>query len=237
MNVIINEAGIKAMRLKDPVGKTFNLWGTDMQIIGVIGDFHFESMHKKVGPMFIRYKPSSVNRIMVRIESGKMNNVIEELKQFHSQYNPGYNFDYKFLDRDFQMQYLSESRMAVLSRYFAILAILISCLGLFGLATFAAEKRFKEIGIRKVLGASDLNLMYVLSGDFIRPVLISILISLPVAYLLCVTWLSSFVYRIDLQWWFFAAGGFVAVFISLATVFYQTYKAATISPISSLKAE
>jgi putative ABC transport system permease protein len=236
-NIIINEAGIKVMRLKDPVGKTFTLWGNKMQIIGVVRDFHFESMHKAVGPMFIRNKPLDVNRIMVRIAPGQTNAVIEGLKQFNSDYNPGYTLNYKFLDQDFQQQYKSDIRMAVLSKYFAFLAIVISCLGLFGLAAFAAEKRFKEIGIRKILGATALHLMYTLSRDFIKPVLISILVSFPIAYVLCRNWLSSFAYRIDLHWWFFAAGAMIALFISLATVFYQTYRAASVSPINSLKAD
>ena len=237
LNVIINEAGIQAMRLKNPVGKTFTLWGNKMQIIGVVGDFHFESMHKQVGPMFIRYKPSNANRIMIRTAPGQLNAVIGELKQYNANYNPGYTLNYKFLDQDFQKQYLSETRMAVLSKYFAVLAVVISCLGLFGLARFAAEKRFKEIGIRKVLGARAVQLMYMLSRDFMKPVFVSILISLPLAYLICVNWLASYAYRIELEWWFFAVGGLIAVVISLGTVFYQTYKAATMDPVVSIKAE
>ncbi|MCX2478139.1 hypothetical protein OQY15_03500 [Pedobacter sp. MC2016-15] len=127
--------------------------------------------------------------------------------------------------------------MAALATYFSILAIMISSLGLFGLATFAAEKRFKELGIRKVLGARTFQLIYILSLDFIKPVLFSIVISIPVTYIMCSRWLSSFAYRIDLQWWFFVAGAMVAIFISSATIFYQTYRAATLTPISSLKAD
>ena len=235
--IIINEAGIKAMHLKDPVGKIFKLWGNDMQIIGIIKDFHFESLHRKVGPMFIRYKPTHTNRIMVKIKAGKVKPVIEELQKFNTKYNPEYTFDYKFLDQDFQAQYVAETRVAVLSRYFAFLAIVISCLGLFGLATFTAEKRFKEIGIRKILGASEFNVIYILSKDFTKPVLISILIALPIGYLLSQNWLNSFAYRIDLKLWFFMVSGFLAFLISLATVFFQAFRAAKMSPIEAIKTD
>lgn len=233
--IIINEAGIKAMRLKNPVGKIFKLWGNDMQIIGVVKDFHFESMHRKVGPMFIRYKPANTNRIMVKIKAGNLKPVIEKLREFNDKYNPQYSFDYKFLDQDFQAQYIAESRVAVLSRYFAMLAIVISCLGLFGLATFTAEKRFKEIGIRKILGASEFNVIYILSKDFTKPVLISILIALPVGYLLSKNWLDTFAYRIDLKLWFFIAAGLMAFLIALTTVIFQALKAARVSPIKAIK--
>jgi len=235
--IIINEAGIKVMHLKDPVGKIFKLWGNDMQIIGVAKDFHFESLHRKVGPMFIRYKPTHTNRVMVKIKAGSISPVIEELQKFNTQYNPEYTFDYKFLDQDFQAQYVAETRVAVLSRYFAMLAIVISCLGLFGLATFTAEKRFKEIGIRKILGASQFNVIYILSKDFTKPVLISILIALPIGYFLGKNWLDSFAYRIDLKLWFFIVSGFLAFLISLATVFFQAFRAAKMSPIEAIKTE
>lgn len=236
-NIIINEAGIKAMRLKKPIGKTFTLWGNKMQIIGIVKDFHFESMHKKIGPMFIRYKPANATRIVVRVQPGQLANVINEIKEYHHTINPGYTLEFKFLDLDFQQQYLTETRMAMLSRYFAMLAIIISCLGLYGLAVFAVEKRIKEVGIRKVLGATTIHLMCLLSLDFVKLVLIAVLISLPIAYLCCTNWLSSFAYRIELQWWLFAVGGCVAILISIITIFYQTYKAATTNPVTSLKVE
>jgi putative ABC transport system permease protein len=235
--VIINETGIRAMRLADPVGKIFKLWGVDMQIIGVIQDFHFESLHKKVGAMFMRYKPTHTNRVMVKIKAGHVKQVIEELQKFNTKHNPAYAFDYKFLDQDFQAQYTAETRVSILSKYFAILAILISCLGLFGLAAFTAEKRFKEIGIRKILGATKFNVVYMLSKDFTKPVLIAIVIALPIGYLLSRTWLNSFAYRIDLELWFFVASGFVAFLVSLMTVFFQAFRAAKMSPIEAIKTE
>ncbi len=235
--IIINEAGIKVMRLKDPVGKIFTLWGEDMQIIGVIKDFHFESMHQQIKPMFIRYKPTGTNRIMVKIASGKVKEALAGLGEFNKTYNPGFPLDYKFLDQDFQAQYVAETRVSLLSGYFAVLAVLISCLGLFGLAAFTAERRFKEIGIRKVLGATNLSVVYILSRDFTRPVLIGILIALPIGYVFSRLWLNTFVYKIELQLWFFMAAGFMALLISLITVIFQAYKAAGINPVQAIRAD
>ncbi|TCD00326.1 ABC transporter permease [Pedobacter psychroterrae] len=235
--IIINEAGIKVMRLRDPVGKIFTLWGEDMQIIGVIKDFHFESMHQQIKPMFIRYKPTGTNRIMVKIASGKVKEALAGLGEFNKTYNPGFPLDYKFLDQDFQAQYVAETRVSLLSGYFAVLAVLISCLGLFGLASFTAERRFKEIGIRKVLGATNLSVVYILSRDFTKPVLIGILIALPIGYVFSRLWLASFAYKIELQLWFFMAAGFMALLISLITVIFQAYKAAGINPVQAIRAD
>jgi len=233
--IMINEAGIKAMRLKNPVGKIFNLWGSDFEIIGVIKDFHYESMHQPVRPMYLRYKPEHTNRIMVKVAHGQEKEVIEALKNFNTTYNPGFILDFKFLDQDFQAQYVAENRVALLSRYFAILAVVISCLGLFGLATFTAERRLKEIGIRKILGASNSNVIYTLSRDFTKPVIAAIFIALPLSYVLTQYWLNTFAYRIDLKLWFFVGAGFTALIISLVTVFYQAFKAARMSPITAIK--
>lgn len=235
--MIINEAGIRAMRLADPIGKIFTLWGKEYQIIGVVKDFHFESLHEVVQPMFFRFNPEHTNRIMVKISAGKEQSTIAGIQRFYEQYNPGYSLDYKFLDQDYQAQYVSENRVALLSRYFAVLAILISCLGLFGLAAFTAERKLKEIGIRKVLGASELNIIYTLSKDFTIPVVVAIFIALPLSYVLTTYWLKSFAYRIELQLWYFVAAGFLALFISWITVSMQAINAAHSDPIKCLKHE
>jgi ABC-type antimicrobial peptide transport system permease subunit len=174
---------------------------------------------------------------MVKVAAGKMKEALGALRQFHAEFNPMSEFDYKFLDQDFQAQYVAENRVAVLSRYFAILAVVISCLGLFGLASFTAEKRFKEIGIRKILGATELNVMYILSRDFIKPVLLAIFIALPLGYMFGRNWLGGYAYSIDLKLWFFVAAGLLTVLISLSTVVFQAYKAAKVSPIQSIKTE
>lgn len=235
--IIVNEAGIRVMRLKNPVGKVFNIWGVDYQIIGVTKDFHFESLHQTIKPMFFKYRPKSTNRIMVNVGAGKLKEVIDHLQKMNTTYNAGLNMDIKFLDQDFQAQYVAESRVALLSRYFAAIAIVISCLGLFGLATFTAERRLKEIGIRKVLGASAFQVVYTLSKDFTKPVIAAILIAIPISYVLTQYWLNSFAYRIELQLWYFVAAGFLALLISLLTVFTQALKAANVNPVQCLKAD
>jgi putative ABC transport system permease protein len=235
--IIVNEAGIRVMRLKNPVGKVFNVWGTNYQIIGVIKDFHFESLHQTIKPMFFKYRPRYTNRIMLNVGAGKLKEVIDRLQKMNATYNPGFNLNIKFLDEDFQAQYVAESRVAVLSRYFAGMAVLISCLGLFGLATFTAERKLKEIGIRKVLGASAFQVVYTLSKDFTKPVITAILIAIPISYVLTRHWLNSFAYRIELQLWYFVAAGLLALLISTVTVLTQALKAAYVNPVQCLKAD
>ncbi|EDM37941.1 putative transporter permease protein [Pedobacter sp. BAL39] len=235
--MIINEAGIRAMRLVNPIGKVFTLWGKDYQIIGVVKDFHFESLHQVVQPMFFKFNPEQTNRIMLKISEGKEKSTIAALQRFYENFNPGYTLDYKFLDQDYQAQYVAENRVGLLSRYFAVLAILISCLGLFGLAAFTAERKLKEIGIRKVLGASELNIIYSLSKDFTVPVVLAIVIALPISYVLTKYWLNSFAYRIELQLWYFVLAGCLALFISWLTVSMQAIKAAKTNPIKCLRQE
>lgn len=235
--ILINEAGIKVTGLKNPVGKVFGLWGKDYQIIGVLKDFNFESLHTDVKPMFFRFEPKELTRVMIRIKAGEEKQTVAALQKFYKSYNPGFVLDYKFLDQDFQAQYLAENRVATLSRYFTALAVIISCLGLFGLATFTAERRLKEIGIRKVLGASEMSIVMILSKDFTKPVIGAILIALPLSYITAKYWLDTFAYRIELQIWYFIAAGLLALLISWLTVAVQSIKAANADPIKCLKAE
>ncbi|MBB6270067.1 ABC-type antimicrobial peptide transport system permease subunit [Pedobacter cryoconitis] len=235
--VIINEAGIKVMGLKDPIGKIFTLWGKELQIIGVMKDVHFESMHEVIKPMFFLYNAKNTNRIMVKIKAGHEKNTVAAILRLYRDFNQGGNPNYKFLDQDFQEQYIAENRISLLSRYFAVLAIVISCLGLFGLASFTAARKLKEIGVRKVLGASEWGIIYSLSKDFIKPVMISILIALPLSYILTKYWLATFAYRIELQLWYFAGAGFLALLISWITVSVQAIKAGLKNPITCLRDE
>ena len=183
------------------------------------------------------YDAHHTNRIMVKIKAGKEKESVEALQRIYKEFNGLDNLDYRFLDEDFQEQYVAENRVALLSRYFAALAVIISCLGLFGLASFTAERKLKEIGIRKVLGASEWGIVYSLSKDFIKPVIIAIIIALPLSYILTKQWLDTFAYRIDLQLWYFAGAGFVALLISWITVSVQAIKAGTKNPIECLREE
>jgi putative ABC transport system permease protein len=237
VKIIINEAGIKVTGLKNPIGKIFGLWGKDYQIIGVVKDFNFESLHQEVKPMFFRFEPNALTRVMIKVKAGAEKQTVADLQKFYESFNPGFVLDYKFLDQDFQAQYVSENRVAVLSRYFSTLAVVISCLGLFGLATFTAERRLKEIGIRKVLGASEMSIIMILSKDFTKPVIGAILIALPLSYIMTKYWLNTFAYRIELQIWYFVAAGLLALLISWFTVAIQSIKAAGADPVKCLKAE
>ncbi len=235
--IIFNEAAIAAMGLQDPIGKTVRLWGEDKTIIGVVKDFHFESLHEAVRPLFFRLDPTQTLSIVAKIAPGTERQTIGQLEKLYKAYNPDFVLDYRFMDQEFQALYVAEQRVASLSQYFAGLAILISCLGLFGLAAFTAERRLKEIGIRKILGSSDLGIVYLLSVDFTRMVGIAILIALPLSYLLTAQWLEGFAFRIELAWWYFAGAGLAALLIAWFTVGLQTVKAARVNPSECLRDE
>ncbi|MDW7690533.1 ABC transporter permease [Flammeovirgaceae bacterium SG7u.111] len=236
--IIFNETAIKIMGLEDPIGKTIRLWDEyDMEIVGVVKDFHFQSFHENVNPLFFRLDPDMTWNVMARIAKGEEKNTIAELTDFYQSYNAGFTFDYHFLDKSFEEQYNAELRVAVLSRYFAALAILISCLGLYGLAAFTAERRLKEIGIRKVLGSSVSNIVLLLSKDFTRMVLASIVLAIPISFFIVNTWLERFAYRIDMEIWYFASAGLLALFIAWITVGLQAYKAASVNPTKCLRSE
>ncbi|MGB3182949.1 MAG: ABC transporter permease [Cyclobacteriaceae bacterium] len=235
--VLFNETAIEHMGLENPVGKQIKFWGMDREIIGVVENFHFESLHEEIGPLMFSFWPDRADRYMVKIEPGREREVVEGIKNFYADFNPGFTLDYKFLDDQYQQQYVAEQRVADLSKYFAGLAILISCLGLFGLATFTAERRLKEIGIRKVLGCSEFGIVKLLSTDFTKMVLISVLIALPLSYLLANSWLDNFAFRIKLEWWYFILAGVMALIITWATIGYQLIKASTINPIQTIKNE
>ncbi len=238
--IIFNEAAIETMGLKDPVGKTINIWGFKRQIVGVVKNFHFESLYEKVKPCFLFLVPMIENtpsKIMVKIQAGTERETLEHLQTFYQRHNPGLPFDFSFLDNDYQRLYASEQRVATLSRYFAGIAILISCLGLFGLVAFTAERRLKEIGIRKILGSSSMGIVYLLSGDFTKMVLVAIFVALPVSYFVAKDWLDSFAYKTELELWYFAGAGLAALLIAWVTVGMQTVKAARVNPTECLRDE
>jgi putative ABC transport system permease protein len=233
--IIFNEAAIRVMGMSNPIGKHIKLWEThDMEIIGVVKDFHFQSLHDVVNPLFFVLDGKNTWNIMVRIEGGKEKQILDALNTFYVGYNPGFTFDYEFQDVEYAKQYAAEQRVAALSGYFAGFAIIISCLGLFGLATFTAERRLKEIGIRKALGSSSSNIVILLSGDFTRMVVISIVLGLPVSYWLLSQWLTRFAFHIELELWYFAVAGLVALFIAWITVASQAIRAANVNPVDCL---
>jgi putative ABC transport system permease protein len=235
--IIFNETAIKTMGLKNPIGEVINLWGDERQIIGVTKDFHFQSLHEEVKPSFFLLYANNNSQILVKIKVGTEKETISKLREFYQKYNPGFPFDFKFLDQDYQALYIGEKRVAILSRYFAGLAILISCLGLFGLAAFTAERRIKEIGVRKVNGAKVTDLVAMLNRDFIKEVTIAYVISCPIAWYAMNKWLQNFAYKTELSWWVFATAGLIAMAIALLTVSAQSFKTATRNPVEALRYE
>ncbi|MCB0687656.1 MAG: FtsX-like permease family protein, partial [Saprospiraceae bacterium] len=237
--IIFNEAAIKVMGFQDdPIGKVVTLWEEyPLEIIGVVKDFHFESLHDPITPLFFRLNPDNTWVVMARIAGGRQQEAINNLQNLYEKFNPGFPFEYQFVDEDYQRQYAAEQRVSSLSRYFAGLAILISCLGLLGLAAFTGEMRKKEIGVRKVLGASVFNVVLLLTKDFTRLVIVAILIGIPIAYLLVAHWLDRFEFKIGLHWWFFLGAGFLVLLISWFTTGSQALIAARVHPNECLRDE
>ena len=235
VRVIFNEAGIEVMGLENPVGKVIRLWDEyDMEIIGVVKNFHFQSLHTEVKPAFLWVDQESTWNVMVRIEAGREQETLAALEEQYLEFNPGFTFDYRFMDVEFANNYRAEQQIASLAKYFASFAILISCLGLFGLAAFTAERRMKEIGIRKALGSGVTNIVYLLTKDFTRLVLISIFIGMPLSFMMVYQWLQEFAYRIELTPWYFIAAGLVAIIVAWLTVGIQAFKSANVNPVSCL---
>ena len=236
-NVIINESAAKLIGYENPVGQ-FLYRGADykIQIIGVVKDFHNESLHKKIRPTFIRFQPSGKD-IMVKVKPGQEIAAIQKLKESYEEFHTGFPFEFTFLDDEYQNMYESETKVAALANYAAGIAIMVSCLGLFGLAMFTTERRKKEIGIRKVLGSSVFGIVKMLTSDFTKTVVIAICISIPISYILTQKWLDNFAYNITLTWWLFLIPALLVLLIAWVTVSLQTVKAASMNPVNSLKDE
>jgi ABC-type antimicrobial peptide transport system permease subunit len=244
MNYLVNEAAARKIGYKDPVGKELTMWGDKGSIIGLMKDFHHNSLHVPIEPLILRlFKGSWIKdngywgNVIIRTEKGKSKQAIASMEKVFKQFNPGFPFRYYFTDDEIAKNYKAEYTVSKLSRYFAFLAIFISCLGLFGLVTFTAEQRTKEIGIRKVLGASVTGIVRMLSKDFLILVLIATIIAFPVAWWAMYKWLNDFEYRVDIGWWVFVVAGVVALLIALLTISFQSIKAAIANPVKSLRTE
>ena len=236
--ILFNERAIEIMGMEDPVGKKIRLWDEyDMEIIGVVEDFHFQSLHEEMNPLFFRLDPENTWLVMAKLAAGHEKEGIAQLSGFYESFNPGFTFDFDFVDEQYALMYAAEQRVASLSRYFAGIAILISCLGLLGLAAFTADRKKKEIGIRKVLGATAGNIIVLLTRDFTRLVLVALVIGLPVSYFMIHNWLQRFAYKIDLNPWFFLGAGALVLAISWITVSSQAIRSATINPKECLREE
>lgn len=235
---ILNESAVKRIGYQHPVGQPFTLGNVPGTIVGVLKDFHFNSMHDAIEPLVIRLdeKPKWGN-ILVRVAGGKTTPVLAGLAGICKNLNPNFPFTYQFSDEEYTKLYKSEQMVSQLCNYFACLAVFISCLGLFGLAMFTAAQRTKEIGVRKVLGASESSIFLLLSAGFLKPVFIGMLIAFPLAWYTMNQWLNHFAYKINLDWWIFGGAGLITIIVALVTVSFQSIRAAAMNPVKSLKME
>ncbi|SEW44947.1 ABC-type antimicrobial peptide transport system, permease component [Chitinophaga sp. YR573] len=238
LTMILNESAVKYMGLKDPVGKTITWTGYKFTVIGVVKNMVMESPYELPIPAMFYLAPWTMSNVTIRINPQlSVHEALRRINPIFTRYSPAEPFDYKFVDDEYDAKFRGESRVGQLASLFTALAIFISCLGLFGLASFVAEQRTKEIGVRKILGASVFNLWKMLSKDFVLLIILSCLIAIPIAWWFLHQWLQQFAYRTEISWWIFAAAGIGAILITLMTVSYQSIKAALTNPVQSLRTE
>jgi predicted permease len=236
-NYIVNEAAAKLMGMTNPVGQEVQFWPGKGQIIGLMKDFHLSSLHQAIKPLLLMFDNRNTSYLLVKAKAGQTQQAIADLEQVTKEFNPNYPFNYHFLDEEYENLYRSEQQVDALVNYFGILAILISCLGLFGLAAFTAEQRTKEIGVRKVLGASVGSIVTLLSTDFLKLVMVALVLASPLAWWALDKWLNTFAYHDSLSWSAFALAGLLAILIAFVTVSYQSIRAALVNPVKSLRSE
>jgi putative ABC transport system permease protein len=242
--VILNEAAVDFIGWEDPIGKRLIYPGDarTYTVVGVMKDFHPQSLRQGIEPFAIFHESSNSydlgrSYLAAKIEAGSERLVLDQVKQLWTTFAPQAPFSFSFFDEDLNAQYQSEARLASMLSTFTFLSIFIACLGLFGLITYITQQRTKEIGIRKVLGASVVSIVALFSKDFIKLVLIAFVLAAPIAYYFMSDWLQTFAYRVDLQWWTFALSGLAAIGLALLTVSAQSVRAALLSPVDSLKNE
>jgi putative ABC transport system permease protein len=236
IHVILNETAVRDAGIKDPIGKRFTVWQTKGTIIGVVKDFNYASLKQRIEPTVFYYQPANW-RVFIKTNGRGASAAIAAVQDIWTKYTPDYPFSYSFVDEDYDALYKTEQRTGLLFNVFAFVAILISCLGLFGLAAYTAQVKTKEIGIRKVLGATVANIVQLLAKDFISLVFISLVIAVPIGWWAMHSWLQDFVFRINISWWVFFLAGAVAIVIALLTVSMHALRAALANPVKSLKEE
>ncbi|HEY0678497.1 MAG TPA: ABC transporter permease [Chitinophagaceae bacterium] len=235
---IINESAAKKMGMKQPVGSALTLWQRKGTVIGVVKDFHFNSLHIPINPLIIHLGENQRwGSVLIRTKPGQTKQALASMESLCKELNPGFPFTYQFSDEEYSKLYKSEQVVSGLSTSFSFLAIFISCLGLLGLAIFTAEQKTKEIGIRKVLGASVQGIVVLMSKDFLKLVLIALLIASPIAWYSMNNWLEDYAYRIKISWWIFPVAGIMAIMITLLTISFQAIRSAVANPVKSLRTE
>jgi len=237
-NFILNEAAVKAMRLAEPLGEQIT-WGDPFKgtVVGVMKDFHHNSMRNELEPLIFTLETGEIYTLFIRIAPANIASTLDAIHQSFEKFQPESPFNFTFLDDDFNDLYSTETMIGKLALYFSLVAVVVCCLGLFGLAAFTAESRTKEIGVRKVLGASVANVVALLTKDFLVLVGVAILISTPLSYWAAGKWLQYFAYRVELSWWVFASAGGAAVVIAFVTVASQAWRTAQANPVQSLRSE
>lgn len=235
--LIVNEAAAKLMGWTNPIGKRIQVMDLDAKVIGVTKDFHTKSLHTEVEPLLMVLAPESDGYLLARVKPRDVAATVNFIENKWQAYDPKHPMDYFFMDEHFDEQYRAEEKMLTVFGYFAGLTILIACLGLFDLASFTAEQRTKEIGIRKVLGSSTGSIVLLLSKDFALLVLVAIILASPLAWYGMNKWLQDFAYRVPLSWWIFAAAGCSAMLIALLTVSLQAIRAAMLDPVNAIQTQ
>ncbi|WP_350285072.1 ABC transporter permease [uncultured Croceitalea sp.] len=232
---MINREAVRQMAIENPIGKWVSAWKKRGRIIGILEDYHTASMHEKIAPVIVDVKENlSFGFILVKTLPGKTKEALDGLKEVYKSINPNRPFDFQFADLEYQAMYANEQVMAKLSNIFSVLAIIISCLGLLGLAMFSAQQRIKEVAVRKVLGASISSILGLFSKDIMKLIGFSFLISVPIGWYMMSQWLEGFAYKVDLSWWIFALAGFLAFLIAFLTISSQSLKVAYTNPATSL---
>lgn len=235
---MVNEEAVKEMGLKNPIGKWVSAWKKKGHIIGILKDYHTHSLREPIRPVIIDIKENEYfGVILVRTKPGQTKEALASISAMYKAINPNYPFECQFVDEEYKKLYTSELVITKLSTLFAVLAITISCLGLLGLVMFSAEQRVKEIGIRKILGASFGEIMALFSKDFLKLIAIAFLVAAPLSWYTMHAWLQNFAYRIDIAWWMFVLAAAVSISIAIITVSYQAIKAALANPVKSLRTE
>ena len=235
-SIVLNEKAIEVMGLEDPIGKTIQWWGRQRQIIGVVENFHIQSLYEDIKPLGI-FLSTNARGFLIKAKEGEMKTAITSLQAVFKEVIPEVYLHYNFVDEEYRQRYKSEVLTGTLANYFAIISIFIACLGLLGLSTFLAEQKVKEIGIRKILGASMGNLISLLSKDFLKLIGIGLLIGIPISWYLLNAWLTNFAYAIELRWWMFALPVLLATLIAGITIGIQGFRAALNNPVDALRSE
>lgn len=246
---IINETAAKKFGWKNPIGQSIHMQKTvngtylvNGKVIGVVNDFHYDSFHEVIQPLIIRLSNCSLSSyengfLLLKITGKNTGSTINYIKNIYSDFDPVHPLEYFFIDAQIQKQYLSEEKLNKIFTAFSLLTIFISIIGLFGIASFTLEQKTKEIGIRKVLGANILSLLKLFNKEFLKPVLIAIIFSWPIAYYIMNKWLENFAYRIDMNWWIFILSGGIALVSAFVIISFRVIKAAAENPINSLRYE